>query len=121
MAPLEAMRAAFRTALENIPAERTQAELERQKIIFQVPELRSAIYERLGDVINLIANAVAQRTGRETTDPDVRSWAGAVAGALTAAFIDPEGMPTTHDDHFPTQMLGLADAALTHLEAGLPL
>lgn len=121
MAPLDAMRAAFRTVFENIPVERTQTELERQKIIFQIPELRNAVYERLGDIINLMADAVAQRTGRQATDVHVRSWAGAVTGALTATFIDPEGRPTTHDDDFPVRMLDVADAALAHLDAGLPL
>jgi len=121
LAPLDAMRAAFKKVFEDIPVERTQTELERQKIIFQIPELRSAIFERLGDIINLMADAVARRTGRQATDVQVRSWAGAVTGVLTAAFIDPEGRPTTHDDDFPVRMLDVADAALAHLEAGLPL
>ena len=121
LTPLDAMRAAFKKVFEDIPVERTQTELERQKIIFQIPELRSAIFERLGDIINLMADAVARRTGRQATDVQVRSWAGAVTGVLTAAFIDPEGRPTTHDDDFPVRMLDVADAALAHLEAGLPL
>lgn len=121
MAPLDAMRAAFGKTFENVPADRIRTELERQKIIFQIPELRSAIYERLGDIINLMAGAVAQRTGRQATDPRVRSWAGAVTGALAATFIDPEGMPTTHDEDFPARMLDVADAALAHLGDGVPL
>lgn len=121
LTPLDAMRAAFKKVFEDIPVERTQTELERQKIIFQIPELRSAIFERLGDIINLMADAVARRTGRQATDVQVRSWAGAVTGVLTATFIDPVGRPTTHDDDFPVRMLDVADAALAHLEAGLPL
>lgn len=121
MTPLEAMRAAFRQAFEEMPQERAEAEMARQKLIFQVPELRAAIYEGLGQTINLMAEAFAQRTGNEPTDQRVRLWAGAVTGLLTAALIDPEGNPITHTQGFAAMLAERTDAALAHLEAGLPL
>jgi len=74
--------------------------------------------DELARTIDIIADAVAKRTGRDPADFAVRNLAGAVVGVIIAAtmpwaqFADKEG---TGD------ILERVDAALAHLEAGLPL
>jgi hypothetical protein len=65
--------------------------------------------------VGLFCRLLAERTGRTPTDLQVRSFAGAVVGALTAVFevwiVDPDQLPIAQ----------LIDDALSHLKDGLPL
>ena len=74
----------------------------------------AALLERLVAVPEQIAAAVAKRTGRSPDDFAVRTMAGAVIGVVMSATTPWARQPST-------DMFERIDAALAHLEAGLPL
>jgi hypothetical protein len=89
--------------------------LERSKLVMSVPALRARIFENFLDTMDLIRVGVAERTGRDPDDIEVRAFAGAVVGALAGV----SAVWTSGDGE---QDLGdLADQALALLERGLPL
>jgi hypothetical protein len=68
--------------------------------------------------INVIAEAAASRSGRDPNDFAVRNVAGAIVGVIMAAT-----MPWSDwtEERQGADMFARIDAALAHLEAGLPL
>jgi Mg/Co/Ni transporter MgtE len=79
-----------------------------------ITELRAGLFEGLASMIQMVAEVVAERVGRRSDELPVRNLAGALVGVEIAAAL-------TWADDPGTDMLSLADAALAHLEAGLPL
>jgi AcrR family transcriptional regulator len=118
LAPLAAFRAAAKDAFEALGAEDLARLQESTELILTVPELRSRAMDEFAHTIAQIAQAVARRSGRDADDFAVRNLAGAVVGVIMAAT-----MPWSEwaDDLPDGDMLGRIDAALAHLEAGLPL
>jgi len=80
----------------------------RTELLFSEPELRSALLTELWRTIDMIAEAVAKRTGRDPDDFEVRVLAGAVMGATIAP-------------HERSVDLKESARAVRFLEAGLPL
>ena len=64
----------------------------------------------------MIAQAVARRAGRDPGDFAVRNLAGAVVGVVMSATL-----PVGREAHDSAEMFERIDAALAHLEAGLPI
>jgi hypothetical protein len=87
---------------------------ERTRLFLSTPELRGAMLGQFADLVNQIAELLATRAGKKTSDFAVRNMAGAVLGVLLASML-----MITEDPN--ADMVKLADAALAHLEAGLPL
>jgi AcrR family transcriptional regulator len=87
LSPLAAIRAAMHEVMTSLnPAESTLEET-RWQLIGTVPELRTALAERMGQLSGMLVEAVAERVDRDPTDLAVRVWTGALIGALiTAAF-----------------------------------
>ena len=83
-----------------------------------VPELRARAMDEFARTIRVIAGAAASRSGRDPDDFAVRTVAGAIVGVIMAAT-----MPWTDwaGAHARPDMVARIDAALAHLEAGLPL
>ena len=79
-----------------------------------VPEVRARALDEFARTIDQIAAAVANRTGRSPDDFAVRTMAGAVIGVVMSA-------TTPWARHPSTDVFERIDAALAHLEAGLPL
>jgi AcrR family transcriptional regulator len=113
--PLAAMRASLRDVLASLPVEESQVESSRQQLIFSVPELRSAMLDQFMDGLNMINEAVAERTGREPDDFAVRTWSGAVIGVILAAVL------TVFAEGRQGDFYDIVDAGLQNLEDGLPL
>jgi hypothetical protein len=67
--------------------------------------------------IDFIAEAVARRVGRDPGDFATRNFAGAVVGVILAANMPWEQLAKEGGAHMSERI----DAALAHLEAGLPL
>jgi len=111
--------AAFRAAAAEAFAALTEEELARLEetaaLTLTVPELRARAIDELSRTIGVIAQAAAKRTGRDPDDFAVRNLAGAVVGVIMSAT-----MPWA-EPHHTEDMFGRIDAALAHLEAGLPL
>jgi AcrR family transcriptional regulator len=115
MSPLAAFRAAAASAFGQLD-ERDMASLRQtMALTTSVPEVRARAVDELTRTISVIADALARRSGRAAGDFEARNLAGAIVGVIIAAT-----MPW-HDEQGPDDLLARIDAALAHLEAGLPL
>ncbi len=114
LSPIQALRAAFRMVFNRLSNHEMSEQSDRMHLILSVPELRGAMLDQFASAMSLLAEVVAERTGRPPDDMAVRTLAGAVVGAAMAvlfAFVDdPAGDLAT-----------LLDEAMAHLEAGLQL
>jgi AcrR family transcriptional regulator len=110
--PIPALRRALRAVFDAIPAAELAEIQERQMLAFAVPQLRAAALNQLAQVMQLIADTVATRAGRDPGDPAVRALAGAVLGVLISVQFH-------WVEHPDMDMFASIDEALAHLEAGL--
>jgi AcrR family transcriptional regulator len=112
--PVQALRAALRTVLGELPADVLAIQRERVALVLSVPPLRAMLVDQMGGPMRLLADALARRTGRRPDDPAIRVSAGALMGvglsAMFAAAEDPAA-----------DLVDLFDEGLALLEAGLPL
>jgi AcrR family transcriptional regulator len=112
--------AAFRAAAAEAFAEMTSEELARLRqtteLTLATPELRAHAIDEWSRTIQVIAAATAARTGHDPDDFAVRNLAGAIVGVIMSATI-----LSTGEFAAPEVMFSRIDAALAHLEAGLPL
>lgn len=113
--PVAAIRAAFRRVFEDMPPQEWEAERQRQGLIRAVPELRARQLQQWAKAIDLIAGAIAERTGHSPDDLRVRATAGAVIGVSLAA--GAHVVEGTYDRADYERI----DEALALLEKGLPL
>lgn len=114
--PLAAVRQALTGALSRLSEQVMDFEVQRQLLIANEPELRATMLDDFRRNVDLIAAALAGRTGRPADSFEIRVFAGAVIGALLAsAKVGP-------DDGTAVQGFGYdVDGALRLLESGLPL
>lgn len=112
--PIRRLRNAMRAVFENLTPDQERLVRERTQLFLSTPELRGAMLSQFADLVNQIAELLATRVGRKTSDFAVRNMAGAVLGVLLASML-----MITEDPK--ADMVKLADRALEHLEAGLPL
>ena len=118
LSPVAAFRAAARSAFASFGEEELVRLRETTALILTVPEVRAKAMDEFTRTIGVIAGAVARRSGRDPDDFAVRNLAGAIVGVIMAAT-----MPWSDwaNEHVGEDMLSRIDAALAHLEAGLPL
>jgi AcrR family transcriptional regulator len=114
LSPIGALRAAMLTVFGQLTAEELALEQDRGRLINAVPELRARSLDFGLQSVDALADALAERVGRSAGDFEVRNVVGAVMGALLTAWLAVAKDPDA-------DMVALADAALAHLEAGLPL
>jgi AcrR family transcriptional regulator len=111
--------AAFRAAWAETYAALTEEELARLEetsaMTMVIPELRARAVDELSRTIDVISQVTAKRTGRDPGDFAVRNLVGAIIGVVLSAT-----MPWA-EGHHTADMFARVDAALAHLEAGLPL
>ena len=112
--PIRRLRNAMRAVFENLTPDQERLVRERTRLFLSTPELRGAMLGQFADLVNQVAELLATRAGKKTSDFAVRNMAGAVLGVLLASML-----MVTEDPK--ADMLKLADRALAHLEAGLPL
>ena len=94
---------------------------EMTELAMTVPAVRARMLAELARTTQALAEAVAERTGRDPGDFAVRTLAGAVVGVAMAAYFD-EADDLWLDDQ--TKLATFADKferGLALLEAGLPL
>jgi hypothetical protein len=93
-----------------MPESQQTQEAERIRLVLAVPDLRARMLAQFSEMIQMLAEAVAERVGRQPDDFEVRTFAGALVGvALGVA------------DSFGDDYLEQFSRALTLLEAGLPI
>ncbi|HEX9069740.1 MAG TPA: TetR family transcriptional regulator [Ktedonobacterales bacterium] len=114
LSPIQALRGAMRAVFFGLPAEESETQWERMRWFLEVPELRMRMLDQLADGVTLIAGMLAQRTGRDRDDFEVRAYSGALIGVIMAALL--KGAESQDADY-----IQLMDDALEYLERGLPL
>ena len=114
LSPIQAIRHAWRQVFADLTGEEAERVWERARLILAVPELRMRMLDQLAEAVNLIAEVLAMRIGRDAGDFAVRTYAGAMIGALLSGMLT--GMNNPQQD-----FIELIDASLEYLEAGLPL
>ncbi len=112
--PVAALREAIHKVYSRLTPEQNRIFRRRLGLISANSTLRAAFLNQSAGQLDQIAAVVAQHAGRSSDDFAVRNLAGAVLGVLVAAFLSAAKDPDV-------DLLSLADQALAHLEAGLPL
>ena len=113
LGPLAAMRASVRTAFDALGAADLGELREAMDLAMTVPAVRARMLEELSRTMQIIAEAVADRSGKSASDFEVRALAGAVVGIAMAAWFDQPGNLDAFGDRF--------ERGLALLESGLPL
>ncbi|HLH68395.1 MAG TPA: TetR family transcriptional regulator [Candidatus Dormibacteraeota bacterium] len=114
LSPIQAMRGAFRAVFGRLSAEEVQEVRERTTLVLSVPELRAAVISGLIESFRKVSEVLAARVGRAPDDLAVRTFAGALLGAVMVAGMDIA-------EHPDADYIERLDAAMGYLEAGLPL
>ena len=114
VSPIQAIRSAAREVFGGLSVEEIEEQWQRATLVLSVPELRMHMLDETVAVTRQLAKLVAKRVGRQANDIEVRTFAGAVVGAMLGA-MDADSM------HSMADYLDRMDAGLAFLEAGLPL
>ncbi len=114
LSPVAAVRAAAATTFAALTPEELARFRETTELTLSVPEIRARAVDEFVRSIEVTAAAVARRTGHAPDDFAVRNLAGAMVGVIMASVLTTKEDPTA-------DLFQRIDAALAHLEAGLPL
>jgi len=112
--PLQALRNAISEVFLSMPEGQQAQEAERIRLMTEVPELRARMLAQVSEMIQMLAEAVAERVGRQSDDFEVRTFAGALVGVAL-------GIAASSGDDPGNDYLRQFDRALALLEAGLPV
>ena len=122
VSPIAALRAGVHTAFSRM-GEAEWAQLrETTELALAVPAVRGRMLEELARTTQALAEAVAERTGRDPGDFAVRTLAGAIVGIAMAAWFEVADDLVDYMDQ--CRLATFADKferGLALLEAGLPL
>lgn len=114
LGPVRALRAAFHELLAGLSPAVKAEQRERVELLLSAPPLRAMLVDHTRGPMQLVAELVAERAGREPRDPAVRALAGAVLGlALSVMF--------TWAEDPDADIAVLVDEAMAQLEAGFPV
>jgi AcrR family transcriptional regulator len=113
LGPLAALRTSVRTAFDALDAADLGQLREAMDLAMAVPAVRARMLEELSRTMQIIAEAVADRSGKSASDFEVRALAGAVVGIAMAAWFDQPGDLDAFGDRF--------ERGLALLESGLPI
>lgn len=112
LSPIAALRKTMHEIFERLYDEDKAELLQRSKLQLFTPALRARLMATQMTTLNAVAQALAQRTGRDEDDLEVQAFAGAVIGALLPALV----RWTTSEGKAP--LPELADICLAQLETG---
>jgi AcrR family transcriptional regulator len=112
---VQALRAAFLSSFGGLAGEELALQRERELLMRSVPELREAMLGELARTVRVIADLVAERTGRAADDDAVLALAGAVIGLSIAAWFASDG------DDWTARFLKRMDTGMALLESGIRL
>jgi AcrR family transcriptional regulator len=112
LSPIPAMRAALHEAFANM-SEADMATLRQTMDLAAIPAVRARMLDEFARTTQVLASAIAERSGRPSDDFAVLTVAGAVLGvAMAAWFTTAEDIEAFADRY---------ERGLALLEAGLPL
>ncbi len=109
LSPLKAIRRAYQVTMGNMSEDEREFEDARQRLMFSIPELKAAMFDEYYRTITSIAEAIGARIGRRADDFELQVFAGALAGAIMAAYDPGPGAADT------------VYRALDFVDAGMPL
>jgi len=111
---IQALRAAFAQAFAEMNDDDRSIQQDRMLLVMSVPELRAGMLDQFAQAMGLLAEIIAERTGRSPTDVSVRTFAGAVVGAAMAAMFAIADDPSS-------DVAATLDESMAWLEDGLRL
>ena len=114
LTPMQAIREALHATFAVMSGEDMTEQWERGILIFSIPDVRMRVLDDFLGTAQQLAELLAKRVGRRADDLAVRTFVGAVIGALMAAFIQALNNPGADP-------IALMDESLKYLEAGMPL
>lgn len=114
LSAIQALRRAFAESFGQLTFEDLAEQSGRMHLILSVPELRASMLDQFGQAMRLLAEVIAERTGRSPDDMMVLTLSGAVVGVAMAV------MFTMIDDP-AANLASVLDEAMGNLEAGLRL
>jgi AcrR family transcriptional regulator len=109
----EALRRTMHEVYDDFTPEETAREIERQRLVFTVPELRSRAISMFADTIDYLNDALAERMGRSPDDPAVRVFCGTLMGTIMGQYL------AFGADEDLSALLSHIDEALVLLEKGM--
>jgi AcrR family transcriptional regulator len=113
LGPIAALRTAVRAAFEGMAASDLDQLRETMDLTMAIPAVQARMMEEFARTTQRIAEAVAERSGKDASDFAVKALAGAVVGIAMAAWFDHPGDLDGFGHRF--------ERGLALLEAGLPL
>ncbi|MFD9225329.1 TetR/AcrR family transcriptional regulator [Streptomyces sp. NPDC060064] len=113
--PLESIRHVMTHALRTFIHEEREEVIQRTRLMAEVPAIRARMTETMATTSELLVQALADRTGRDRDDLDVRVFTAAVLGALREVML--YWAARDHQD----DLIELVDRALTTIKGGLKL
>lgn len=114
LSPIAALRAAMRETYARLSAAEREQFHEATALSMAVNEIRSRAFDEFGHGIQIIAEAIARRVGRDPNHFAIRNLASAIVGVVVFATLTAAQDPAA-------DILELTDSALANLDAGLPL
>ena len=111
---IAALRRAIRSVFDTMTPDELADQRERSAMTFDVPELWGAALVQLTDTMQLVADLISERLGREPDDPAVRNLAGAIVGVMI-------GQLRTWGENPDIDVVASIDDALAFLQKGLPI
>ncbi len=114
LSPISVLREAIHSVFSHLTPEQNTIFQRRLGLMASNPTLRAAFLNQSVSQLDEIVAVVARHAGHSSDDFAVRNLAGALLGVMMATFLTAANDPDS-------DLLGLADQAMTHLEAGLPL
>jgi AcrR family transcriptional regulator len=113
--PLDSIRHVITHRLSTFVQDEREEVIQRTKLLVEVPAVRARMTEAMDSTAELLVHALADRTGRDHDDLDVRVFTAAVLGALREVML--YWAARDHQD----DLAGLVDRALTTMRGGLKL
>lgn len=80
--PLESLRFVMHVALRAMQRYRPEETQQRTRLMVQIPAVRARMTEAMSTTSKLLSGALAERTGRDPGDLEVRVFTAALLGAL---------------------------------------
>jgi AcrR family transcriptional regulator len=114
LSPLQALRGAFRDTFAQLSAQELADQMDRMQLSLSVPELRAVILDQFAGAMQLLAEVLAERTGRRPDDLGVATLAGAVVGVAIAVMFSIAADPTR-------DIVTLLDDSIACLDKGFDL
>ena len=114
LSPIAALRNAIRIVFKDLTPEQDAMMRQRIRLMSSEPELRATMLNQFAELVDQIAHLLATRVGRSADDFAMHNLAGALLGVMMSAMLVAADQPEA-------DMFTLADQALAHLDAGLPL